>query len=158
MGDRVIYDAGLPCNARVSAIIRDSNWHWPLANSSKLLTLKEATQGIPPPNCSRKDQIIWTLSSSKIYTTASAWNQLRESKVEVIWHNLIWFSGHLPKSAFFLWLAVKRKLGMQDRIHSPIPGILCLLCGSQLETHDHLFFQCTSSKQVWNLVQTKGDF
>ena len=52
---------------------------------------------------------------------------------------------------------MKKKLGTQDRIHNPIPGILCLLCGSQLETHEHLFFQCTASKQVWNLVQTKAD-
>ena len=138
MGDRVIYDAGLPRTARVSAIVRDSRWHWPLANSPELITLKEATLGIPPPDSNRKDQIIWSPSSSKTYTTA--WNHLRESRSKVIWYNLIWFSGHLPKAAFFLWLAVKKKLGTQDRIHNQVPGILYLLYGSQLETHDHLFF------------------
>ena len=109
MGDRVIYDAGLPRTARVSAIIRDNTWHWPVANSPELITLKETTLGLPPPDNNMKDRISLSPTTSKIYTTASAWNLLRDVKGKVIWHNLVWFSGHIPKAAFILWLAVKQK-------------------------------------------------
>ena len=62
------------------------------------------------------------------------------------------------KAAFFLWLVVKKKLGTQDRLHNPQPGILCLFCGIQIETHEHLLFDCTFSKVVWRKIQQKGNF
>ena len=53
---------------------------------------------------------------------------------------------------------VKKKLGTQDRLFNPHPGILFLLCSAQIETHDHLFFECPLSKKVWSKVQRKGNF
>ena len=53
MGNRVIYDVGLPRTARVSAIVRENSWHWPIANSPELLILKETTISIPPPDSTR---------------------------------------------------------------------------------------------------------
>ncbi|GJX08995.1 reverse transcriptase zinc-binding domain-containing protein [Tanacetum coccineum] len=29
----------------------------------------------------------------------------------------------------------------------------CLLCGSHQDTHEHLFFECTFSSQVWNSIR-----
>ena len=52
---------------------------------------------------------------------------------------------------------MKKKLGTQDRLYNPLPGVLCLFCGSQPETHDHLFFECTVSKQVCDLVKSKAE-
>ena len=52
--DRIIYDSGLPRHARVSSIIRNGQWAWPVANSLDLLILK---QFIPPslcPSCDKK--------------------------------------------------------------------------------------------------------
>ena len=63
----------------------------------------------------------------------------------------------LPRAAFFLWLAIKEKLGTQDRLYHPDPSILCLLCGACLETHNHLFFECPATKQIWARVLHKGN-
>ena len=38
------------------------------------------------------------------------------------------------------------------------PDTSCLLCGLQLESHDHLFFACPYSTQLWHRVSMKGDF
>ena len=53
---------------------------------------------------------------------------------------------------------MKKKLGTQDRLFNPHPGILCLLCSSQVETHNHLLFECPFSQVVWCKVQQKGNF
>ena len=57
-----------------------------------------------------------------------------------------------------LWLAVRRKLGTQDRLHNVPIGTTCLLCNAQLETHDHLFFECQYSSQLWLSISLKGGF
>ena len=41
--DNIIDDSTLPRYAKVDSIIRDRRWHWPLANSPNILTLKEST-------------------------------------------------------------------------------------------------------------------
>ena len=158
MGNRVIYDSGLPRDARVQAIIHVNRSHWPVANSTELITLKELTQDIPPPDHDRRDRTIWCPSRRGNYTTSSAWNYFRVSKSKVDWYTLVWFHGRLPRAAFFLWLPVKGKLGTQDRLFQPVPGILCLFCGACLETHDHLFFACPATKQIWARILHKGNF
>ena len=139
-------------------IIFHDTWRWPIANSPDLLTLKEITLSIPPPNTSLSDTVIWRNSNEHTYSTKNAWNQIREVKSKVDWCTLVWFNGCLPKAAFFLWLAVKKKLGTQDSIRNIQSTALCLFCGREIETHSHLFFQCSFSMQVWRCVLQKGSF
>ena len=150
MGDRVIYDAGLARNANVAVIIHEHHWQWPVANSSDLLALKEETQALSFHPSGLQDSIFWLPSSSGLFSTSSAWEQLREYKNPVPWRHIVWFPGSIPKASFILWLAVKKKLGTQDRLHNLPPGARCLLCNSQQETHDHLFFDCSFSSHIWS--------
>ena len=83
---------------------------------------------------------------------------LQSSKKKVEWHSLIWFPGRVPSAAFFLWLAVKQRLGTQDRLFQPAPWVLYHLCGTCLETHDHLYFGCATTKQIWTRILHKGNF
>ncbi|KAJ6384033.1 hypothetical protein OIU78_027353 [Salix suchowensis] len=48
-----------------------------------------------------------------------------------------------------------------DRLHNqpqpqPQPQAPCLLCGSQVEDHNHLFFKCTYSAEVWREISLKA--
>jgi hypothetical protein len=61
-----------------------------------------------------------------------------------------------------LWLVVRRKLHTQDKLrswgitnHNSMDMMCCLLCFSNLESHDHLFFACSYTNTVWKLVCTK---
>ena len=130
MNDRVIYDSALPRTAWVKDIISNNSWHWPISNSPDLLTLKEITHLLAPPATHRSDQILWSPTPSGSYSTSSAWEQFRERKSKVIWWDLTWFHGRIPKATFFLWLAVKKKLWTLERLFNPQPGILCLLCSA----------------------------
>ena len=50
------------------------------------------------------------------------------------------------------------KLGTQDRLHNVPPGTKCLLCNAQLETHEHLIFECHYSHHLWHNMSRKGVF
>ena len=56
-----------------------------------------------------------------------------------------------PKHWFCLWLATKQKLKTREQLikHGICTDDRCLLCSTNIETHDHLFFSCTFSSQVW---------
>ena len=129
-----------------------------MANSTELLVLKEITENLPFQPSGNLDNINWLLSSTGRFTTKSAWEHIRVAKPQVPWKHIVWYSGNLPKASFILWLAVRRKLGTQDRLHNVPHGTTCLLCNAQLETHDHLFFECQYSCHLWHIISLKGAF
>ncbi|GJY38429.1 integrase, catalytic region, zinc finger, CCHC-type containing protein [Tanacetum coccineum] len=59
----------------------------------------------------------------------------------------------IPRHAFHLWLVIKRRLKMQDSLrawhHVDNSLMTCPLCDLQPHSHEHLFFDCVFSKQVW---------
>ena len=144
-------------HAKVLAIIRDEGWAWPVANSPYLLTLKNSIPNSLCPFPNQADSVIWTPASG-VFTTSFSWHTLRLSRPRFDWCRLVWFSSMVPKTSFFLWLAVRERLGTQDRLRHPIPDILCLLCSVVQENHDHLFFGCPSTFQIWSSVCDHGGF
>ncbi|KAB5569895.1 hypothetical protein DKX38_003688 [Salix brachista] len=71
--------------------------------------------------------------------------------------NLIWNKWHIPRHAFVLWLASKCRLRTMDRMHNqPLPQLPCLLCRAHEEDHNHLFFQCSYSNEVWQAMVLKA--
>ncbi|GKA57389.1 hypothetical protein Tco_0756577 [Tanacetum coccineum] len=86
------------------------------------------------------------------------WNSIRPSSDKVIWSDVVWFSLCIPRHAFNLWLIIKQRLKTQDKICSwdvsSSLSMLCLLCDLQPDSHEHLFFECSFSQQVWNYMKT----
>ena len=110
MGDRVIYDAGLPRNVTVASIINDNMWHWPVENSPDLLVLKKDTLGLSYNPDGNQDSIHWLPSPSGHFSICTAWDHIRQVKAPVPWKHIVWFSRNLPKASFILWLAIKGRL------------------------------------------------
>ena len=51
---------------------------------------------------------------------------------------------------------MRRRLRTQDRLRPNDPSIgtlLCPLCNTQPDSHDHLFFECVYSFQVWDSLK-----
>ena len=76
----------------------------------------------------------------------------------VPWASIVWSSRGIPKQNFLTWLVVLNRCPTKDRIigwglqTSP----LCLLCNSENETRDHLFFSCVYSASVWESLARKA--
>ena len=148
MGDTALFETGLSRYATVSTLIRNGRWRWPWTSSPDQLVLKQVVDSLPPPDIRAHDQIHWDPSNSGKFSINSPWECIRTRKESVDWDKLIWFAGRIPKTAFCLWLAIRSRLGTQDRLHYAGSNLNCLLCNSQPEDHDHLFFTCSVSSQV----------
>ncbi|KAJ6749233.1 hypothetical protein OIU79_030179 [Salix purpurea] len=103
---------------------------------------------------------LWAGHPTGTFTIASAWENLRNKNP---------ISPHLPSpmvsrphSSPIIYSpgsGFKEQSRTQDRLpqHSDGSNGTCSLCNSQIETHDHLFFDCTYSRLVWEQVNRLTD-
>lgn len=52
-----------------------------------------------------------------------------------------------------MWFALHGRLKMVDRIKFSDRLQQCLLCNDHNESHDHLFFSCSKTRELWFLVK-----
>lgn len=153
---RVALDSGIPRDASVSHIILNSNWAFPITQTVELNEIRRSLPPLIPSRLSEPDHIRWTLNSNGKFTIASLWNKLRTPFPKVVWYKLVWFSANIPKCSFITWLAIQNRLSTADRLalfglnHSQ----QCSFCAGS-ESHDHLFFNCPFSQQVWDTILSK---
>lgn len=65
---------------------------------------------------------------------------------------MIWFKEAIARCSFISWLVLLARLPTRDRLirwGMNVPG-LSVLCSNGLESHDHLFFSCLFSTEVWS--------
>ncbi|XP_013595024.1 PREDICTED: uncharacterized protein LOC106303250 [Brassica oleracea var. oleracea] len=91
------------------------------------------------------------------FSMHDTWMLLHSQKERCSWSRSIWFSKATPKYAFVSWLAARNRLSTMDRIVQWEPGAdtACMLCKRDLESRNHLFFECSFSSQLWEQL-TKG--
>ena len=154
---RVAYDAALPLDARVEEIIVNGEWLWPSANSPDLIEIRAHMHAVLSPRDTH-DTVIWCPSPTGKYSFAHTWKHIRVPGPKVPWHRLIWVPGNTPRHSFITWLAILNKLSTHDRIMLYTPGPLaCVLCHSAMESHNHLFFECSFSLFIWQgILHTLG--
>ncbi|GJX30940.1 reverse transcriptase domain-containing protein [Tanacetum coccineum] len=113
------------------------------------------------PSCSiHKDKAVWRCNngSLKDYSTYQVWEDYKVHHPKVDWRSLVWFSQNIPSHAFVLWMAIQKRLMTQDRIYqwNKDNSMKCSLCSSCMDSHDHLFFQCSFSYAIWVIVKGKS--
>nr|GFA12357.1 hypothetical protein [Tanacetum cinerariifolium] len=93
----------------------------------------------------------------KQFSVHNVWESIRLRDNLVPWYDLVWFYACIPRHAFNMWLIFKQRLRTQDCLRSweVIDGlaVVCPLCETQPDSHEHLFFDCPFSQQVWRRVQ-----
>ncbi|GJW76159.1 putative reverse transcriptase domain-containing protein [Tanacetum coccineum] len=150
---RDIHRAGLLPSSKVADVMVSGSLVWPIDLSSKYSNLLSIAA--PSISAGTMDTIEWKSSDGVIqpFSARVVWNSIRPHDNKVDWFYVVWFPGCIPRHAFNLWLVVKKKLKTQDRLASwNVNASLathCTLCESQPDSHDHLFFECPFSNQVW---------
>jgi len=152
---RSLTATGLSWNSRVSAIITEGHWNFPIG-TPQLHACWHSILFQPKPHLD--DQYVWKGHASGKFSIHSAWELLREKRPVNNMHNLLWFKGHIPRHSFILWLAGLGRLRTMDRLLSAgiIQNAACILCSLHTETHEHLFFECQFTKTVWQLVNVRA--
>ncbi|XP_048494355.1 uncharacterized protein LOC125494685 [Beta vulgaris subsp. vulgaris] len=73
----------------------------------------------------------------------------------VHWDKLVWNRLSIPKHIMICWLAMHQRMRTSDLLVKL--GVLeenkCMLCADGMESHNHLFFQCSYSSKCLELVK-----
>ncbi|KAG7550876.1 Reverse transcriptase zinc-binding domain [Arabidopsis thaliana x Arabidopsis arenosa] len=107
-----------------------------------------------------RDSFLWRNASGVFCPTFSSketWEQLRTHSPQVPWADVVWFKEHVPRFSFITWLAILARLPTRDRLRRwgmNIPAT-CVLCSTRDESHEHLFFQCSFSSEIWVFLAAK---
>ncbi|XP_021993818.1 uncharacterized protein LOC110890505 [Helianthus annuus] len=158
---RVITREGFLLNAKVADVYMEGSWLWPDAWRDTYPVLIQLD--LMQRNVNNQDRLLWR-DGDKLneYSSSGVWNSVRAREQEVNWASIVWFSQCVPRHAFLMWLIVRRKLLTQDKIlqwsyprRKNMNMMCCLLCYENVDSHDHLFFECKLSSEIWCTVRSK---
>lgn len=86
-------------------------------------------------------------SSGRLYEV------LRPKMENSPWANMVWPAPTTPKHSFVLWLAVLGRLRSSDILDFLEIDPTCVFCRSGMETHEHLFFECSFTAELWGIMR-----
>ncbi|KAL0293593.1 UNVERIFIED_CONTAM: hypothetical protein Sradi_6927700 [Sesamum radiatum] len=128
---------GLPLDSPLSTVIVDGHWNWP---SETHIDINEIINKLPAIHSGAADYIVWK-NSSGTYSTKDAYEVFSDPCNSVEWASLFHGPLHTPRHKFILWLAILERLSTLDKPWCNPANQGCVLCnGTQIETHNHLFF------------------
>ncbi|GJZ37313.1 hypothetical protein Tco_0583504 [Tanacetum coccineum] len=148
-----IFRAGWNLSTKVRDLIHDGMWNWPIEWFHIYPLL--CTIHVPAIRHDKSAYLEWRDSDGigKPFSVYHVWNSIRPRDNEVPWFNFVWFSNCIPRHAFNMWLIIKKRLKTQDMLsHWDVAAglpLVCPLCEAQPDSHDHLFFECSFSSQIW---------
>ncbi|GJY25759.1 putative RNA-directed DNA polymerase [Tanacetum coccineum] len=155
VSSRDIVRSGLTLQSKVSDIVVNGSWSWPVDLLSKYPFLSNYNTPINDD----VDRLVWSDSHGNIkkFSVAQVWSDIRSRDTKVNWYSMVWFPSCIPRHAINLWLIIRRKLKTQDLIPSwdvsNNLGSVCSLCESIPDSHDHIFFECIFARSVWNRLK-----
>ncbi|XP_024014455.1 uncharacterized protein LOC112088411 [Eutrema salsugineum] len=145
---------GVPIDALVSDLITSEGWNLPPAKMESQMDLYAYISQISPSSSS--DRAVWKIDGKAqiSFSSKRVWNSIRPQNQEVAWFSSVWHKAAIPKHAITTWLFSLNRNPTVDRLFSWGLDVdtTCLLCGLQDESRDHLFFECSFSAEIWNLV------
>nr|GEX52239.1 hypothetical protein [Tanacetum cinerariifolium] len=151
---RDIFCGGFTLLSTVRDAIRNDSWLWPHEWTVKYPLLNNIS--VPVLVAGKRDCLEWCdgAAAGQQVSVQVIWNSIRPRDVKVPWFELVWFCKYIPRHAVNLWLIIKRRLKTQDLLRSwdvaAGIGTVCPLCETQPDSHEHLFFTCLFSQQVWS--------
>jgi len=101
-----------------------------------------------------------TVQKNGKFSIQKLYNNIRPQGEKVEWRRVICNNKATPKSIFILWLAIQDRLATKERLvkwHINIDPI-CAQCKKEVESINHLFFDCEYSRDVWKLVMNNLNF
>jgi hypothetical protein len=97
-----------------------------------------------------ENAMIWKFTSNGIYSSQSLYKIVNFRGIKPIYFPSIWALKIPPRVQFFLWLLFKNKTLTRDNLAKKqnVNDKTCLFC-EELETCQHLFFDCVIAKEMW---------
>jgi hypothetical protein len=98
----------------------------------------------------------WTIfGSNKTYKVSRMYKNMMQNNGAIPALEWMWKSCCQQKHKVFFWLLTHDRLNtraMLQRKRFFLPDYSCVMCGSHLETRDHLFFECPFATMCWQYL------
>ncbi|KAL2240808.1 UNVERIFIED_CONTAM: hypothetical protein Sindi_0722000 [Sesamum indicum] len=145
-GPRIL---GLDESSRLSTVIHEGVWQWPIITDIECLEITH----VIPTIFGGEDRIIWRRFENDRPTAHVIYELFDPPGPKEDWSSLLSGSLKIPRHIFILWLAIQEKLATIDKPWLAHLGP-CILCNEGLtETHAHLFFQCRFSRRCFTKIR-----
>ncbi|KAK9058081.1 hypothetical protein SSX86_022921 [Deinandra increscens subsp. villosa] len=152
---------GFTAHSKVADFFNLDGGTLPSAWNDLFPVLNEVSQTIIKNGVS--DRLVWKVGNNKDdFASSLAWDSIRAHAPVVPWAKFVWFAQCIPRHAFLVWLIMRNRLLTQDKIlawdatrRKNMNMMCCMLCYSNYDSHEHLFFECRYSMQVWSTVRKK---
>ncbi|CAI9115068.1 OLC1v1015902C1 [Oldenlandia corymbosa var. corymbosa] len=98
----------------------------------------------------------WMVNGGREYTASRGYQWLRGQGEKFEAAPIIWSKFSVPKHSLISWLAWRGRLLTCDKLEKmqvAVDDPTCILCNKTRETGLHLFFACTFSQQLVNLIR-----
>ncbi|GJS60016.1 putative RNA-directed DNA polymerase, eukaryota, reverse transcriptase zinc-binding domain protein [Tanacetum coccineum] len=160
LSPRDISREGFTLQDTIADMVSNEGWRWPQAWLLKAPILGLITTPVLEVN--KLDTCWWRDNNGHMskFSVKAAWEAFRPRGNEVTWHRIVWFSNNIPRHAFHLWLVMRKSLKTHDKLRQWDVGgdlnlstLRCVLCDSQPDSHEHLFFECQFSSKVWLYIR-----
>ncbi|XP_048637583.1 uncharacterized protein LOC125609990 [Brassica napus] len=139
---------GIPRNARICDV-----WNLRASRDQHIQQLVEVIRQFPLSlTVNVPDGVMWRNGPDDYrdkFIASGTWQQIRQSRDEVQWSTIVWFSQRVPRFSFITWLALCDRLSTGHRMHKWGQPQVCILCGESDETRDHLYFACPYTYTLW---------
>ncbi|KAL0287022.1 UNVERIFIED_CONTAM: hypothetical protein Sangu_2713200, partial [Sesamum angustifolium] len=136
----------IPEAAKLSAVLVDGDWSWPPITDLECIEILHVLPNIH----NGSDSILWRGGG---FSTKAVYDIFRNHGPKVGWHSLLLGPCKIPRYSFVLWMAILDKLSTMDKPWLSHLGGVCVLCGREMETHEHLFFRCNYSRQCIRILK-----
>jgi len=149
-GSRFHYDMGVPMDTRVSYFLGEEGWRLPFPKSHFMEELWQRVRGIKPTG--GEDVLCWEESRRKAFSLKAAWKSIRREGPRVGWSHGVWHSLAIPRVSLCVWRAMRNRLPTMDLLWARHKHVISrfALCKCAGESVDHLFWECSFSKEVWH--------
>ncbi|KAL0874206.1 hypothetical protein Bca101_023911 [Brassica carinata] len=158
-GSRGCIDLGIPIHATVERAVQQFRQR--RYRSNNLILIANEVVKLQAAGLSHHaDKAQWKGRGDiykTVFSSTQTWELIREVRPKVTWSKGIWFTLATPKYSVVAWIAIHNRLATGDRIQcwNPQADATCILCKTQNETRNHLFFTCSYSGLIWRKLTMK---
>lgn len=151
---------GIRKTATLSSLYSDGNWSLPPARTEELLEVQIHLTTVTLSQEENSYEWVINGKSRDKFSTRSVYAYLKGDVATVAWSSLVWNSYGIPRQNFLTWLVIQNRCPTKDRLLSWGLQVdpLCPLCNVGQESHNHLFFDCSFSFQIWSVMAARCGF